>query len=81
MYMHGGGGALPKGKKANKAQQEILDFIEAAGIPCRFLVYIDSHANSLSGCLQVTGGGNRQPGCSPIDKVAILNTHMLDICI
>lgn len=77
MYLQGGGGKLPKGKKTNKQQQEILDFVAAAGIACRFLVYIDTHASAETGSLQVTGGGTRLPGCSPLDEVSLgcMNMH------
>lgn len=72
MYLQGGGVKLPKGKKATKQQQEILDFVAKAGDGCRFVVYIDSHAATDTGSLQVTGGGTRAPGCSPIDKARSL---------
>lgn len=63
--------SIPKGQKANKAQQQILNFIEVAGVPCHFIVYFDSHVNSLTGSPQVTCGGRRPPRCSTIDKMSL----------
>lgn len=55
-------------KTAIRKQKEIAAFMEKVQNKCRVLVFVDTHANSGTGSLQITAA--KPPKCVSIDVVS-----------
>lgn len=58
-------------KSIAKKQKEIDAWMGLVHNQCRVLVFVDTHANSTTGTLQITGAvGTKPPKCVSVDVVS-----------